>query len=227
MGPRLSAHRGGPEGLFAPNSLPAIRAAAGLGVDLIEFDVRVSAEGRFVVGHDKSARTDPEAPALVDVLRAINGHAMGHVDLKDTGRELEIADLCIDILGADGFVITAPHDAAVRRLRLARPHLQVGLSLGRHALGVGPVQLPIPMPSEVLPWRRLRRCDANLVAVHHQLARAGVLAGAYRRGLPVLIWTVNTPGQIRRAQRDERVWAYTTDRPRLAQRLARDSGTLG
>jgi hypothetical protein len=43
----------------------------------------------------------------------------------------------------------------------------------------------------------------------------------------VLVWTLNTPSQIRRAQRDDRVWAYTTDYPRLAQRLARESGTLG
>jgi glycerophosphoryl diester phosphodiesterase len=224
--PRLCAHRGGPEGRFAPDSLPAIRAAAELGVDLIEFDVRVSVDGRFVVGHDRAVRTDPNAVTLSDVLHAIKGRAVGHVDLKDAGREIEIADVCAEIVGADGFLITSAEDASVRRLRLARPHLRVGLSLGRHALGIAGLQVPLPVPSELLPWRRLRRCDANLVAVHYQLARAGVLAGSYRRGLPVLVWTLNTPGQIRRAQRDERVWAYTTDYPRLAQRLAGESGTL-
>jgi glycerophosphoryl diester phosphodiesterase len=227
VAPRLCAHRGGPEGQFTPDSLAAIQAAAGLGVDLIEFDVRVGVDGRFVVGHDKDIRADPNAVTLVEVLRAIEGRAMGHVDLKDVGREIEIADVCTEIVGADGFLVTTSDDATVRRLRLARPHLRVGLTLGRHALGVAGMQVPLPVPSEVLPWRRLRRCDANLVAVHHQLARAGVLAGAYRRGLPVLVWTLNTSGQIRRAQCDDRVWAYTTDYPRLAQRLARESGTLG
>jgi glycerophosphoryl diester phosphodiesterase len=74
--------------------------------------------------------------------------------------------------------------------------------------------------SELVPWRRLRRCGANLIAAHHGVARLTILAGARRRALPVLVWTLNSEALIRTAQRDDRVWAYTTDYPRLALRLA-------
>ncbi len=47
-----------------------------------------------------------------------------------------------------------------------------------------------------------------------------MLRGARRRGLPVLVWTLNSELLIKAAQADERVWAYTTDYPRLALRLA-------
>lgn len=198
---KLSAHRGGPEGELTPNALDTIAAAAALGVDLIEFDVRVGPAGEFLIGHDA-----PSTLTLRSVLEVIAGRARAHVDLKDAVSEVEIADLCTEVLGPDGFIVTTGFDASVRRLRTARPDVMVGLSLHRW--------------SELYPWRRLRRCGANLVAVHYRLARLGVAAGAQRRGLPLLVWTLNSPALIRRAQADGRVWAYTTDYPRLAQRLA-------
>jgi glycerophosphoryl diester phosphodiesterase len=204
----LSAHRGGPEGTRAPDTLDTIAAACELGVDLVEFDVRVNADGAFVIGHG-----GPSEVLLSSVLDLIRGRARGHVDLKVNHSEIEIADLCLDRLGPDGFVVTTRFDAGIARLRAARPDVMVGLSLGR--------QSPWLHRNELFPWRRLERCGANLVAAHHRLARFGVLAGAARRGLPVLVWTLNSDRLIRRAQRDERVWAYTTDYPRRALRLLR------
>ncbi len=203
----LSAHRGGPEGTLAPNTLATIDAACDLGVDLVEFDVRVDLAGEFVIGHD-----GPSALTLRSVLEVIRGRARGHVDLKIDHSEVEIADLCVEFLGVDGFILTTRFDASIARLRAARPDVVIGLSLGRDA--------PWLAWGELFPWRRLRRCQANLVASHHRLARLGVLSGAARRGLPVLVWTLNREPLIRRAQRDQRVWAYTTDYPRLALQLA-------
>jgi glycerophosphoryl diester phosphodiesterase len=48
--PPVSVHRGGPEGSNAPNGLDAFRRATSLGVDMVEFEVRVTADGRFVLG---------------------------------------------------------------------------------------------------------------------------------------------------------------------------------
>ena len=216
----LSAHRGGPEATRPPNELDTIEAACALGVDLIEFDVRTAADGKFVIGHDPIAPHDDAPLTLGAVLDVIKGRARAHVDLKDAGSEVAVADLCIAALGVDGFVLTTGFDSGVRRVRTARPDVVIGLSLGRAPYRLGPIRLPLLRPSELWPWSRLRRCDANLVAPNYQLASFGVLAGAHRRGLRVLVWTLNTEAQIRAAQRDERVWAYTTDYPRLALRLA-------
>jgi glycerophosphoryl diester phosphodiesterase len=198
---KLSAHRGGPEGRLIPNSRAAIEAACELGVDLVEFDVQVGAGGEFVIGHD-----EPSTLTLREVLDVIKGRSRAHVDLKLAKSEVEIVDLCTEVLGRDGFIVTTGRKVSVARIRRARPDVMVGLSLGRL--------------TQLYPWRRLRRCGANLIAAHYRVARFGVLAGAQQRGLPVLVWTLNSADLIRSAQRDARVWAYTTDYPRLALELA-------
>jgi glycerophosphoryl diester phosphodiesterase len=239
--PQLSAHRGGPEALLEPNSLEAIRAAVELGVDLIEFDVRVTGDGQYIVYHDDRLRiegqvrlvaqcdaaeifrADPFATSLQAVLDVIRGRAMGHVDLKDTRDDVQIAELCLTNLGPTGFVLTTLEDETVHRVRQTHPQLLVGLSLSGTASRSGRLRVGRSTWSEIFPQARIRRCDANLLAVQHRLARFGVLSWAHRRRLPVLVWTVNTERHIRAAQRDPRVWAYTTDFPRLALRLATEA----
>ncbi|MCW2540208.1 MAG: glycerophosphodiester phosphodiesterase [Frankiales bacterium] len=236
--PLLSAHRGGGEGVLPPNSLSAISAASDLGADLIEFDVRVTSDDQFVVHHDATIkigdgnypigaltrfevrRYAPRIASLTEVLGLLAGRTRAHVDLKDTVKEVEIADLCAQFLGTAGFVITSLEDSSVAALRSARPQFATGLSLGRNTEGLDRLAIARVRRSELRPWSRVERCGASFLAVHHRIARLGVLAGARRRGLPVLLWTLNSAELILAAQRDERVWAYTTDLPRLARRLS-------
>lgn len=235
--PKLSAHRGGPEDRFEPNSLDAIKNSLDLGVDLIEFDVRATKDGKFITYHDDSIVVDgvprliediTEADALanakdavrvLDVLALIKGRAMGHVDLKDTRLELEIADLCEAALGRDGFILTTLEDISVKRLRDARPNLRVGLSLGRDTEGMSKRATVRIRLSELFPGRRVRACRANMLAVNHKLAKLGVLRWAIAHKLDVLVWTINDRAMIESVIKDERYWAFTTDYPRIAVEL--------
>ncbi|MGH7342170.1 MAG: glycerophosphodiester phosphodiesterase family protein, partial [Candidatus Rokuibacteriota bacterium] len=51
VAPRIAAHRGG-AGLWPENSLAAFAGALALGIDLLELDVHLSADGEVVVIHD-------------------------------------------------------------------------------------------------------------------------------------------------------------------------------
>ncbi len=237
--PKISAHRGGAEGANAPNSLDAIRAATSLGLDFVEFDVRVTADGRFVVWHDKAVWIDgakvpvervsfgqlrlhaPDAADVADVLQLLRGRVLAHVDMKDPWREVELADLCESVLGADGFLLTTLDDESVKRVRQARPHLQIALSLGRSTRGE-PWWREIAIRwSEVFPARRVRDCDPTALAINYRICRAGALRWAHRQGIPVLVWTINRPALMRKVVADGRYWAFTTDKPRLAIGLLR------
>lgn len=211
--PLISAHRGGPEGIHCPNSLEAIHAAVQLGVDLVEFDVRRAPDGSFVIVHDALPGRGERPASLRAALEVIQGsRTIAHVDLKETGDELAIAQLCERYLDTDGFFLTTTEDESVRVLRTTMPHLSVALSLGK----VPPVRAVL---AELFPGGRIARCSPTMLAVNHRLARAGLLRWAHERRLRVLAWTVNTPRLIQWANEEPRLWAFTTDRPRYALAL--------
>ena len=60
---------------------------------------------------------------------------------------------------------------------------------------------------------RLRACRADWVAVHRQLAAAGVLTRCHRAGIKAMVWTVDEDAEIRRWLADPRVAVLITNRP--------------
>jgi glycerophosphoryl diester phosphodiesterase len=118
----VAAHRGG-AALWAENSLLAFRNAIALGVDAIEFDLHMTADGEIVVLHDPTLeRTTPGSGFL---------------------RDLRLAELApLRLKGPDGTVTSEriPTFAQVLDLVVERPtsvellpEIQVDGSLQRYA----------------------------------------------------------------------------------------------
>ena len=221
----VSAHRMGAGGDRArENSLPALEDALALGVDYVEFDVWRRDDGSYVVAHDPEH--DRGLPYEV-VLRALEGRAHAHIDLKFTspaaayadGRawEVEAAELAVDVLGHDRMIVTTGHDLAVRAVRdwgdAEGLDLRVGLSLGRSIRRLSMIRRITVLRAELFPHVRIRESRANLVVAHHVLARLGVAAYARRRGIPLLVWTVDSPRGLRYWLRPGRAWLVTTNHP--------------
>ena len=82
----IAAHRGGAQ-LWPENSLTAFRQAIALGVDLIELDVRLSADGQVVVIHDGTLNRTTTGSGPVDAQSAA---ALASLRLK--GPHGEIAE---------------------------------------------------------------------------------------------------------------------------------------
>lgn len=241
----LSAHKGGPEEGYVPNSLAAATAVRDSGVDLIEFDVRITQDDQFVTLHDEAVLVDGvmrpvgQLPAaavlryaegaclLKDMLMAVKDHAVAHVDLKNTRLEVEVVDLCESILGRHGFIITTLEDESVRKIRQARPAVQVALSLGRDTRGLPWLRAMNIRRSEIFPARRVASCQPTMLAVSYKLARFGVLRWAKRHQLPVLLWTMNSPDLIEKAWANPYIWAFTTNYPREALLLSHHHAKQG
>ncbi len=230
----LSAHKGGPEDCYIPNSLGAVNAIRDSGVDLIEFDVRISKDNKFVTLHDEEIVINGAprkverlkaadilqyaegACMLEDMLTAVKDHAIAHVDIKDTRLEIGIVDMCEAILGKNGYIITTLEDKSVRKIRRARPDVQVALSLGRDVRGMNIIKAAQVRFSEIFPARRVAACDPTMLALNYRIARLGVLNWAWNRNLPVLLWTINTPELMEKAWANPHIWAFTTNYPREA-----------
>lgn len=211
----VSAHRGGAGADHAlENTIAAYERAIALGCDYIEFDVRRSADGHFVVIHDEVSPV--EGVRLDDVLACLKGRAKAHVDLKFAGGELAAIVDIITELGADNIVITTAEDESIPTLlewsREYAPELLIGLSSSPRD---GGATLKDRVESWFPRWR-LRRSGANVVVAQHVWARFWLRSWARRRGLPLLVWTVDDPKDLARWVNDPQTWMVTTNYPERA-----------
>jgi glycerophosphoryl diester phosphodiesterase len=233
--PLISAHRGacGVEGLPAAERY---RRAIELGVDFVEFDVRRTADNVHVIHHDHHTASGriirdfahrdligelgPEALTFDELLEIAAGRVGLHLDLKESGYEAEIVHLALARCRPDRLVITGA-DASIRTIKLQFPDLRAGLTLGDDVTHLAPWLKVRERLSELFPGRRLARCRADFVAVHHQLAGLTVLRFCARKHMPAWVWTVDEEPAIARFMADARVTTLITNRPDIALRLRR------
>lgn len=233
----VSAHRGGAgDDHTAQNTLAAFEDAIALGCDYVEFDVRLTADGTAVVFHDDQLTDDGASRSIAghrldeftgvvlvtldDVLALVRGRVKAHVDLKVAGREVELVSRILGVLGVADVVITTAEDASVRRLvawsRLHAPGLLVGLSSSPRSSHGSRLGRLLARAESAFPRTRVWWSRANVVVSHKAVARWSLRAYARRRGLPLLVWTVDRPDELARWMNDPDVWMVTTNHPERA-----------
>jgi glycerophosphoryl diester phosphodiesterase len=243
----VAAHRGG-AALWPENSLLAFRQALALGVDAIEFDLHMTADGEIVVLHD---------PTL---------------DRTSTGRgpvrDLKLADLAaVRLKARDGAVTDERIPTLAEALELAAPvpvelmpEIKVDANRQRYD-GIEEKALALVRARGLLPRttlqafqadtirrlraleptartmllvargdverdrarpaeavRRARDLGATDLGMNHRLIDADVMSAARAGGIRLSAWTVNEERDIRRMV-DLGVDVVMSDRPDLAKRL--------
>jgi glycerophosphoryl diester phosphodiesterase len=232
----VSAHRGGAGDIrSSENTAEAFEAAIALGCDYVELDVRLTADGTALVAHRDhlegadgatsiAARRFDELSGsplvtLEAVLALIRGRIKAHIDLKVRGGETAVVERIVEVLGVDAVVITTAEDSSVRELvawsREHAPGLLVGLSSSPRSSS-GRWDRRLARLQAAFPRTRVRRSHANVVASHRTLARVTLRRYARRRGLPLLVWTVDRPAELERWMNDPDTWLVTTNHPARA-----------
>jgi glycerophosphoryl diester phosphodiesterase len=207
--PLRIGHRGAP--VFAPeNTIESFRAAIEAGVDLVEFDVTVSADGRLVVAHgpeDVAERT----PTLDEVLRFFADEAQEvgvHLDLKLTKRERDV----VDALRRHGLVersfVSSYFVGTARAVAAADPGVRTGFTMPRRlfriteegrSAGLARVGLRLlrwTTPFTLRPVLAFTR--ASDLVLHHSAVTRGSVRAAHARGAAVVAWTVDDPAELAR-----------------------------
>lgn len=229
MNTKIVAHRGA-SSLAAENTLGAFESAIGLGVDMVEFDVRRTLDGELITFHDAHYQTTPISewtyselvaihddpqhvpPRLREVLQVVAGRVGLDVELKEGGYEAEVLQLLDRYVPSGEYVITSFLDDVVAKCKKLRPEVRVGLLLGHdQPASVGSTRL-----SELFPFTRVANCNADFIAPHLKLVSLGLLPRAVRRHVPSFVWTVNTPELITRFLDRPGIEAIITDVPDVA-----------
>jgi glycerophosphoryl diester phosphodiesterase len=231
--PAISAHRGRgghePEETYA-----AYEAAVATGADYVEFDARRTADGVLVACH--RAQFGPgravaaisyaqlcrlaghEVPRIGELLRLLAGRAAAHVDLKDSAAADDVAAEVLRVLPPADAVMTTRDQAAVRALKADHPDLPVGLTVGgdlAETLRFTAARAAAPGLSRL---QAVIATGADVAVLHYRAARPAVVADCRRRGIGVMVWTVNTDDALTRwLHRD--IDVLVTDRPARALAL--------
>lgn len=201
--PLIVGHRGA-SAVAPENSMAAFRAAIEAGADGIEFDVRLSRDGVPVIIHDDTLqRTHGLRRRVVDLtaeeLRSVNVpglrdlfELMSQNDLilclEIKGSSAELAERCCELVREFSFeerVIVECFDLKVierittlKTAALFEPRIYTDQSIIDRSLKVG----------------------ASVLALHHRLAKQSLVEKAKLAGLRVVVWTVDDPTWIARAQ---------------------------
>ena len=245
----VAAHRGG-AALWPENSLLAFRSALALGVDALELDLHLTADGEVVVLHDPTLeRTSTGRGAVRDARLA----DLASVQLKTpegaaTAERVPTLAQVLDLVAQSSSELLPEIKLDAHRQRydgieekvlalirarglLARTTIQAfqGDTIrrlrelepaARTMLLVGRGDVGRDRVRPAEAVRRARELGATDLGMNHRLIDADVVAAARAAGIRLSAWTVNDENDIRRMI-DLGVDLVMSDRPDLAKRLAR------
>ena len=200
--PLIIGHRGA-SAVALENSLAAFEAAIGAGADGIEFDVRLSRDGVPVIIHDDTLQRTHglrrrvadltveelrgvRVPSLRDLFELMAGNSL-ILCLEIKGSSPELAERCCELVSefafedrtiVECFDLNILKPVNLKTAALFDPRIYTEQSLIDRALEVG----------------------ASVLALHHRLAKPSLVEKARLAGLRVVVWTVDDPVWVARAQ---------------------------
>lgn len=225
----IIAHRGA-SAYAHENTIEAFRIAMEMKADMIETDVRRTADSVLVLHHDENIGinlirdlTYVEAsgaalehgyilPTLEETIQYVNGKIKLDLELKELGYELEVADMAAGHMPAEDFILSSFSESSVMTIKKSRPDLSCGLLMNL-SLRRRP---KLSVESIISPLKRQTRTGADILIPHWELIKLGFLNKVRGKTDPVFVWTVNDRKMIWDLLNDDMVAGIVTDRPDVA-----------
>lgn len=220
--PVIIAHRGA-SFYFHENTMEAFEAAAEMGAEMVELDVRRTRDGVLVVHHDPdirggkiralskvqveeaSASAGYVIPTLAEVLQFCGERIPVDVEIKESGYEEQVVETVTGFIGPDRLLISSSDEMAVFRVKALSPEIKTGLVL---------YSAPFPaLLKHLFPGARVRFSGVDVVMVNQKLLKLGFLGLNKGLGRPVWVYTVNDRKMLWKLVADDRIGAVFTDRP--------------
>jgi glycerophosphoryl diester phosphodiesterase len=225
-GKLIVAHRGG-KSRWHENTVEAIEEAILSGADMVEFDLRRTADGEIVVHHDeviggrslvemkysealrRSSDLGYRIPRASEVLDIASERIRIDIELKESGYEEVVLRLVFDRgFRSSDFVVTSFEVAALERVK----HVSAGVRTGLLVYGV--------TGKEAL--ERFNHTGADFLGPDYELLNELTLSAAAATEVPLLPWTVNDPVAIRTLLCSPAVIGIITDEPAHALAIRND-----
>jgi glycerophosphoryl diester phosphodiesterase len=209
------------------NTVESFEAALEHGVDMIEFDVLRTRDGRLVLAHDAEDAAAREPLTLEEGLDHFAGEAYAgvdlDVDLKLPGYEREVVDGLLERDLDERSLVSTMFTESLDRLGELAPALRRGWSVPRVRRNWvnSPFALPAYMVARVMRARlpgqaaariRARGCEA--IMAHQILVGSRLVRSVHEAGGLLYVWTVDDAARIESLERMGVDGVITND-PRL------------
>jgi glycerophosphoryl diester phosphodiesterase len=197
------------------NTIESFEAALEHGVDMIEFDVLRTRDGRLVLAHDYEDAESRECVTLEEGLAHFAGEAYAavelDVDLKLTGYEREV----VEGLARHGLVerslVSTMYPESLDRLGELEPGLRRGWSVPRvrrnYLRSPFYVRLPVYAIALVMRLRmpgqaaaRITSGGCEAIMCHRILVSRRLVRAVHAAGGQVYVWTVDDAPSIRKLE---------------------------
>lgn len=209
------------------NTIESFEAALEHGVDMIEFDVLRTRDGRLVLAHDYEDAEGRECVAFEEGLEHFAGEAYAGVDLdvdmKLPGYEREVAEGLARHGLVERSLVSTMYVESLDLLGEIEPRLRRGWSVPRVRRNY--LRSPLAVPAYVIArWMRARMpgqaaariraggCEA--IMCHQILVSRRLVRAVHAAGGQVYVWTVDDTPRIR-ALEELGVDGVITNDPRL------------
>jgi len=223
----IIGHRGAAD-LAPENTLKSMRTALDTGVDMIEIDVSLCKSGEAVVMHDLRVdnRTDGQGyirdftleelkkldagegeriPTLQEVIDLIDSRCPLNIEIKGRGSAGEVSRIVEAEVREKGrkwedFLVSSFNHIELDRFRKLRPEIRISPLISCLPLGLA------SLAEEMDAW------SLNLSLEN---TSREIVEDAHRRGLKVLVYTVNRPEELAEMEELGVDGIFTNDRYRV------------
>lgn len=221
----IIAHRGDTSSAVE-NTISAFWSTIKKCADMIELDIRRTADGQLIVHHNQdigkhlikdmhwrdidlvNQRRNFEVSKFEDVLKATRGKIKLDVELKETGYEEEVIGIILKFFDYRDFVVTSCNDSSIRKIKEHYPEVKTGLLLGGRK---SKVKLAFEL-TKLFSRKKHRQMTADYFVPHVFLVQLGFLKKVEKYNKMSIVWGVNNKKMIQKMLQDERVAGIITDK---------------
>lgn len=202
--------------------LEDFQKALDLGLEMIEFDLRMSGDGQLVVFHgppgtegknilrNRSVSEIEKSvgfalPRFSEVVSLCQGKIRFDIEIKESDI---LPHVLASLQSREDHIVTSFLDSVV--LQAKEEGMRAGLILGMYGIGLG------TRLSEIFPGKRKAASHADFLLPERRIYKASPLKRPFQ---DCIVWGVNDAEDMKRCFLDSRVQAIITDQPEKARRI--------
>jgi glycerophosphoryl diester phosphodiesterase len=207
------------------NTLRSFKKALELGVDAVELDVRKTKDNEIVVIHDAdvkrtangeglvsnltlreiktlSSEKNEKIPTLEEALDFLNKKVKVFIELKEAGIEEQVVSLVKKKDLLKNIVIVSFLEDALKKVKEIDPEIETGLIYAKHKN----------------PLKAALELKAQWLLAFYKFTHTANVQKAHENGLKVIVWTVNTAGEVAEMVK-KGVDGIASDKPDILQQF--------